>query len=66
MNNSKFNEQMKTSFKKSTLPEMARWWKKKSSHDDKGGSFDVQLYMRICEAKNSILNNEPKSKQNEV
>jgi hypothetical protein len=27
------------------------WWRKQSMQEDKGGSFDVQLYMQYCEAK---------------
>jgi hypothetical protein len=27
------------------------WWRKQSIQEDKGGSFDVQLYMQYCEAK---------------
>jgi hypothetical protein len=27
------------------------WWRMKSMNEDKGGSFDVQLYLQYCEAK---------------
>jgi hypothetical protein len=28
-----------------------QWWRMKSMNEDKGGSFDVQLYLQYCEAK---------------
>jgi hypothetical protein len=28
-----------------------QWWRKKSLNDDKGGSFNVELYLAYCEAK---------------
>lgn len=49
---------MKTDSKRPTLPEMSRWWKDKNSHDDKGGSFNVQLYMKICEVKHYLHDNK--------
>lgn len=45
---------MKQNFEQITLPMMIRWWTKKNSIHDKGGSFDVQLYLRICAVKNSM------------
>jgi len=45
---------MKTSYKpkeKMTLPTMVRWWSRQSFTHDKGGSFNVQLYLKICEIK---------------
>lgn len=40
---------------KPTLPAIIRWWQRKSFTNDKGGSFNVQLYLKICEIK--IKNN---------
>jgi len=45
---------MKTNYKpkeKMTLPTMVRWWSRQSFTHDKGGSFNVQLYLKICEIK---------------
>ena len=27
------------------------WWKNQSVHEDKGGSFNLNLYIAVCEAK---------------
>lgn len=28
-----------------------QWWRKKSMNDDKGGSFNVELYLQYCKIK---------------
>lgn len=38
-------------FKPMTLPAIIRWWSKPSFAFDKGGSFNVELYLKICEIK---------------
>ena len=40
-----------------------QWWRNQSSHEDKGGSFDLDLYLAYLEAQDEYLN--PKTKQNE-
>jgi hypothetical protein len=30
---------------------MARWWKEKSFSHDKGGSFNVELYLKVQNAR---------------
>ena len=30
---------------------MVQHWRKKKSENDKGGSFNVELYLAVCEAK---------------
>jgi hypothetical protein len=46
---------MKRNKKKATLriPLIAqiKWWKDQSTIQDKGGSFNLDLYMQICEFK---------------
>lgn len=34
-----------------TLFEMVKWWTNKAKWYHGGGSFDVDLYLRICKAK---------------
>jgi hypothetical protein len=34
-----------------TLGDMVIWWERQSFAHDKGGSFDVDLYLRICKIK---------------
>jgi hypothetical protein len=31
------------------------FWKNKSSNEDKGGSFNLKLYLDFCEAQNQIV-----------
>jgi hypothetical protein len=33
------------------LVKQIRWWRKQSIENDKGGSFNVELYLAYCEAK---------------
>lgn len=33
------------------LAYIKRWWSRKSIRDEKGGSFNMDLYLRICEIK---------------
>lgn len=33
------------------LVRQIQWWRKKSFHDDKGGSFNVELYLAYCRSK---------------
>jgi len=33
------------------IAKMIKWWTRKSLHDDKGGSFNLNLYLAICQAK---------------
>jgi hypothetical protein len=37
------------------LSEMARWWTKQSMAGDKGGSFNIPLYLEYLKARNSCL-----------
>jgi hypothetical protein len=34
---------------------IVRFWKNKSLHQDKGGSFNLELYLRILKIKNECL-----------
>ena len=34
-----------------TLYDMMRWWENRSFAFDKGGSFNVELYIRTCKIK---------------
>lgn len=40
-----------------------QWWRNQSSQDDKGGSFDLDLYLAYLEAQDDYLN--PKQQDNE-
>lgn len=33
------------------LAYIKRWWSKQSTKDEKGGSFNMDLYLRVCEIK---------------
>lgn len=33
-----------------------QWWRNQSSQDDKGGSFDLDLYLAYLEAQDDYLN----------
>lgn len=33
------------------IAKMIKWWTRKSLHDDKGGSFNLNLYLQVCQAK---------------
>lgn len=37
------------------LYEMARWWRKQSLPHDRGGSFNVELYLEILKIKYQCL-----------
>ena len=37
------------------LYEMARWWRKQSLPHDRGGSFDIELYLQILKNKYECL-----------
>jgi len=37
------------------LYEMARWWRKQSLPHDRGGSFDIELYLQILKMKYECL-----------
>jgi len=37
---------------KPNIARMKRWWKNQSLHDDKGGSFNVTLYLDYLNAIN--------------
>jgi hypothetical protein len=39
------------------------WWRNQSSQEDKGGSFDLDLYLAYLEAQDDYLN--PKKQDNE-
>ena len=39
------------------------WWRNQSCQDDKGGSFDLDLYLAYLEAQDDYLN--PKKQDNE-
>jgi hypothetical protein len=53
----KFNEIMKNYFLKLNIVSMKNWWTHSKIKEDKGGSFNVELYLRILEVKgaNGIL-----------
>ena len=34
-----------------TLYDMVRWWSNQSFAYDRGGSFDVELYLKFCKVK---------------
>lgn len=34
-----------------TLPAIIRWWSQPRFSFDRGGSFNVELYLKICEIK---------------
>ena len=40
-----------------------QWWRNQSSQDDKGGSFDLDLYLAYLEAQDDYLN--PKQQDND-
>ncbi len=40
-----------------------QWWRNQSCQDDKGGSFDLDLYLAYLEAQDDYLN--PKKQDNE-
>jgi hypothetical protein len=42
---------MKNKIKHIPLFNMIEHWKNKKSEGDKGGSFNVQLYLAVCQAK---------------
>lgn len=37
------------------ISEMARWWTRQSMAGDKGGSFNIPLYIEYLKARNSCL-----------
>jgi len=37
------------------LYEMARWWRKQSLPHDRGGSFNIELYLQILKTKYQCL-----------
>ena len=37
------------------LYEMARWWRKQSLPHDRGGSFNIELYLQILKTKYECL-----------
>ena len=37
------------------LYEMARWWRKQSLPHDRGGSFNIKLYLQILKTKYECL-----------
>ena len=53
MKNMKMKKQKENEFTPLNYPLVRRmhWWRMKSFNEDKGGSFDVQLYLRYCDAK---------------
>jgi hypothetical protein len=53
MNNTKKNTKKENEFTPLNYPLVRKihWWRKQSMQEDKGGSFDVKLYMQYCEAK---------------
>jgi hypothetical protein len=53
MKNTKMKKQKENEFIPLNYPLVRKihWWRKQSMQEDKGGSFDVQLYMQYCEAK---------------
>ena len=53
MKNMKMKKQKENEFTPLNYPLMRRihWWRKQSMEEDKGGSFNIELYMQYCEAK---------------
>jgi hypothetical protein len=43
-----------------TLGDMVAWWERQSFTHDKGGSFNVGLYLLICKAKRNETNQATK------
>lgn len=33
------------------LAYIKRWWSKQSTKEEKGGNFNMDLYLRVCEVK---------------
>jgi hypothetical protein len=53
MKNMKMKKQKENEFTPLNYPLVRRmhWWRMKSFNEDKGGSFNVELYLSYCEAK---------------
>lgn len=42
---------MKNTFIPTKIIAISKWWKKSKLKEDKGGSFNMELYLRILEIK---------------